>query len=208
MAQITSGIRKIFNNPLVYDLFQNAVGARKRRKKLISEYFQLKPGMKVLEIGCGPGVFSEHFGHDIYFTGIDLSKSYIDYAKKRYAHKKNQQFICEDVNHFVLTSSAGFDLVYMVGLLHHLEDEECSKVFKTAYEALKPGGRLVCVEPVYTKEQSSIARYLISKDRGQNVRTVESYEKLASRSFTIIHSEIHHDLLRIPYTQILIQCTR
>lgn len=208
MAQITSGIRSIFNNPVIYDIFQNIVGARIRRIRLIKEYFNLKPGMQILEIGCGPGVFGEHYKDEIFFTGIDLSKRYIDFANKKYSTKSNFKFICIDANDFILDNTGTFDLVYMVGVLHHLEDFECKNVFKTAFDALKKNGKLICVEPVYTKNQSGVARYIISKDRGRNVRTLENYEKLAKTAFTDVQSEIHHDLLRIPYTQILISCTK
>jgi hypothetical protein len=40
------------------------------------------------------------------------------------------------------------------------------------------------------------------------VRTADDYQKLATRVFTRIQSNIRHDLLRIPYTLMILKCTR
>jgi hypothetical protein len=40
------------------------------------------------------------------------------------------------------------------------------------------------------------------------MRTADAYQKLATSVFPRIKSNIRHDLLRIPYTLIILECTR
>jgi len=72
----------------------------------------------------------------------------------------------------------------------------------------KPGARLVTVDGVWTTDQSRVAKYPLSRDRGRFMRTADAYQKLATSVFPRIKSNIRHDLLRIPYTLIILECTR
>ena len=100
-----------------------------------------------------------------------------------------------------------FDVAIANGLLHHLNDEESEKLIITANRVLKPGGRLVTIDNIFIKNQSLFARFLISKDRGQNVRTLDEYLKIGQNVFTKIEYQIMHDMLRIPYTHIIMTMT-
>jgi hypothetical protein len=55
-------------------------------------------------------------------------------------------------------------------------------------------------------EQSGMARWIIKLDRGNHVRTRDEYIALASRQFRNVRVTILHDLLRIPYTHIIMEC--
>jgi SAM-dependent methyltransferase len=207
MSQINSGIRSILNGPGLYSLFQNAVGGMQFRKRLTRDYFCVETGNKVLEIGCGPGVFSEFFTNDISYTGFDISQQYIDFAKTRYGSRKNLQFICSDVNDFIVSENIQYDFSFAAGLIHHLNDEEAIKVFKMAKEGLGKGKRFMSIDPVFVDGQSPIAKFFISKDRGLNIRTASDYEKLAKSEFKSVKVKILHNLLRIPYTHAIVECT-
>ena len=92
------------------------------------------------------------------------------------------------------------------GILHHINDEESKKLFEVASYSLKPGGYLVTLDGVYIKNQSKIAKYIISKDRGKNVRTPEEYTKLANSYFSKVETFILNDAYRIPYTIFIMKC--
>ena len=83
-----------------------------------------------------------------------------------------------------------------------------SLLFQIAHSALKPRGKLVTLDGVWTNDQSRAARYLLARDRGQFVRSQEQYVNLASQEFSTIKASIRHDLLRIPYTHIILECMR
>ena len=63
------------------------------------------------------------------------------------------------------------------------------------------------MDGVYVEGQSPIARYLLSKDRGEYVRSPKSYETLAKTAFASVRTFIFHNLsFPIPYTHIFLEC--
>ena len=58
----------------------------------------------------------------------------------------------------------------------------------------------------YATDQSAIVRYLLRNDRGRHVRTAPAYEALAQAVFALVRSDLRHDLFRLPYTLILMEC--
>jgi hypothetical protein len=95
----------------------------------------------------------------------------------------------------------------MLGVLHHLDDDVAKTVIQTALQALKLGGRLLTVDPCFEKGQNPIAKFLISQDRGQNVRTKHEYSALVEGQFDQAAIEVNH-LSWIPYTHCIMECTR
>ena len=95
-----------------------------------------------------------------------------------------------------------------LAILHHLDDTEALQLFRIAHGALKAGGKLVTLDGVWTDDQSRAARYVQSRDRGQFIRDEKGYVNLAAQVFTVIQPTIHHKLLRIPYTHIILACVR
>jgi cyclopropane fatty-acyl-phospholipid synthase-like methyltransferase len=163
------------------------------------------PGAKVLDIGCGPANMLE-FLPDVRYIGFDASEAYIAEAQKRWGLRG--EFTCATVNAQNL-QERGFDIVLAIGVLHHLDDQESRGLFNLAHEALRPGGRLVTLDGVYVSKQSPIARYLISKDRGEYVRHLDEYESLARGEFPDTKATVLHDLLApMPYTHLIMECTR
>jgi hypothetical protein len=75
-----------------------------------------------------------------------------------------------------------------------------------AKAALKKSGRLVTLDPCFVEGQSPIARFLLSRDRGQNVRDAEGYRALMSSTFDSMASHIRHDLNLFPYTHLIMEC--
>ena len=92
-------------------------------------------------------------------------------------------------------------------MLHHLDDESAGHLLGIARLALRPGGRLVTLDGAYAPGQSSIARMLLARDRGRFVRPANDYLVLAKRSFGSVSIDVRHDLLRIPYTLAIMECS-
>ena len=197
-------IRSVLAMPAAYQLWWKLVGGPGWAKVLVSEYIQPAAGTRILEIGCGPGTLVDYLPPSEYL-GFDASAKYIRVAQKRFPEA---QFVCERVSKFSLTQPQSFDVVIALGILHHLDDAEAAQLFQVAYDALKTGGKLVTVDGVWTSDQSPAARWLLAKDRGQYVRSKREYLEIASRVFAQVTPSVRHDLLRIPYTQLILECVR
>jgi hypothetical protein len=72
---------------------------------------------------------------------------------------------------------------------------------------LKPGGRLVTNDPCYTENQNFISHFLVSRDRGQNVRKLADYPLLAKSTFASAIANVKHWAF-IPYTRCTMECTK
>ncbi len=203
MAQITSGLRSILSLPVIYNIFQSLAGARKSRALFAADYIRAKSGDCILDIGCGTAQILKYLPFVRYY-GFDSSKEYIKEAEKMYGYRA--KFNCKDINLKNLEGLPRFDIVLAMGVLHHLNDDEALCLLKLAKSALKTGGRLVTIDPCYIEGQSTIAHFIISRDRGQNVRSDNDYKSLVEPIFKTTKCYIRHDLSRIPYTHIILEC--
>jgi SAM-dependent methyltransferase len=190
--------------PKLYQSFQSLVGDRTARRRVVDEFLKVKSGDKVLDVGCGPGVMRPLLA-DVIYCGIDISSKYI--AAARAQHGGEDRFIVRAVTNETSFEDLGtFDLVTANALLHHLNDAEASSLFQAAKTVLNSDGRIVTLDNVFVPEQSRMARWVIKLDRGRHVRTKDEYVALASRQFRNVRATILHDLLRIPYTHIIMEC--
>lgn len=204
MAQVTGGIRSVLSVPLVYETFQRVVGSPRVRRELVDRYVQPRPGLRVLDIGCGPGDLINYLP-GVEYTGIDLSESYIASANRRFGHRG--RYLSGRVADLEPATLGMFDVVIAKSLLHHIDEDEALQLFDAASAVLAEGGRLVTLDAAYTADMSRASRFVISRDRGQSILTPDGYEALARQSFTDVELAVYHDLLRIPYTHIFMSCS-
>jgi len=207
MTHVNTGIRKILENPKVYNLFHNITGGNKFRQVYFNTYFDLAPGSKVLDIGCGSGVMLSFIKEDLDYYGVDFEKSYIDYCVDTYGDRGTfvHQKVGEELKGEWFDS---FDAVNAHGLLHHLSDEDCHTLLATGLKYLKKGGYMVTFDTAYHDEQSSISKWLVSKDRGQNVKHISDYKNLAENYFSKIESRLYTNYSRLPYAACAMKMTK
>lgn len=204
MSQRTTGWRSIFSLPLIYRLAQRSIGSENVRSTVAESYLKHRSGDRILDIGCGTGDLVEHLvGAD--YVGFDPSSEYIDAARARFGDRA--RFAVAGVTEMEFEDGT-FDLCVAKGVLHHLDDDLATSLFRDAARALRPGGRLVTIDPVFASGQSRVARFLAGRDRGENVRTLEQYQALATDSFDDIEAITRHDLLRVPYSHAVLVATR
>jgi SAM-dependent methyltransferase len=197
-------IRSILGIPAVYRLFQFVVGGTSYRRRYVRDYLRPKAGDRVLDIGCGPCDILECLP-DVDYVGIDLSPKYIEAARARFGGRG--RFISKPVEEVAVEEPGSFDIVMANGLIHHLDDTSALGVFGLARAAIKPTGRFVSFDGAFVPGQSRVAQMLLNNDRGKFVRSPEAYASLASRVFPEVKVTVRHDLLRIPYTYVLLECS-
>src|SRR3989338_5441530 len=97
---------------------------------------------RVLELGCGSGSLMVHMASwkPAYLEGIDLGDSIVS-AEKNLSEIsfKNWKVVKNDL---VTFQSSGFDLVYCIGVLHHLKNPK--EGFDSVVRNTASGGKFHC----------------------------------------------------------------
>lgn len=203
--KIVEKFSKFLSLPAGYRLFRWMVGGESGWNVHLTEYVKPAPGDKVLDLGCGPADVLDYLPA-VNYTGLDISPEYIHSARQRFGSRG--RFLCGDVGQATIAGEQGsFDLVLATGVLHHLDDAQASQLFALARLALRPTGRLVTYDGCYAPRQSRVARWLLAHDRGKFVRTQEEYVRLAAAQFASVEPQLRHDLLRVPYTHLILRCS-
>jgi 2-polyprenyl-3-methyl-5-hydroxy-6-metoxy-1,4-benzoquinol methylase len=188
-----------------YKLLQVFVGSNQSHRRFVAEHVRPGPGARLLDVGCGPGHILRALPSGVRYVGVDASADYIAAARRDWGDRA--EFHCARADELDL-GGRRFDVVVAMGLLHHLDDRECAALIAFARSSLDPGGRLVTIDPAYAPGQARLARWLIGRDRGEHVRDTAEYRRLASSSFLDVEALTRDDLLRVPYTHAVLECSR
>jgi SAM-dependent methyltransferase len=194
----------VLNWPASYMFFQWMVGGLRARQLFLREFAGIRSGLRVLDIGCGPGYIARDF-RDCHYVGFDVDRSHIEYARSRFG-------AYGEFHHGLLTENGlaaidPFDLVMMNGVLHHLDDGELEDVLRLARRALAPGGRLITMDGYYGDNQSWIAKAMLDGDRGRFVRAADGYLKYARQAFPNVVAHFRDNYFYLPYPIIVLECS-
>jgi 2-polyprenyl-3-methyl-5-hydroxy-6-metoxy-1,4-benzoquinol methylase len=123
-----------------------------RRVQILGTH--LRPGMTILEVGCGIGYFTGELARSgAEIVAIDVSPELLEIARANYS-APNVRY--EIQNAYDLSyPDAVFDSVVGSSVLHHLEIEGA---LCEIYRVLKPGGRIFFTEPNMLNPQIAIQK--------------------------------------------------
>lgn len=132
---------------LASHLDPNVDGASRRPETIerttnwIAGSFGLRPGDRILDLGCGPGLYAERLAQaGFHVTGVDFSQNSIDYATAQAQQKQLAiQYRCQ--NYLELDEPELYDAVLLIyGDYCPLSPEQRAKLLANVRTALKPGG--------------------------------------------------------------------
>jgi SAM-dependent methyltransferase len=188
----------VLRHPQVYQGVQFLGGAFGARVRSIHAYLSIKPADRIIDLGCGPGFILEHLPSGIKYDGFDINERYIRYAQGRFGTRGS--FHCRLFDEQCAAEFGPADVVMMLGLLHHLNDDEALATLRAVRRVLRPGGLLFSLDGCYRDGQSSIASWLLRHDRGQFVRSEQGYRRLLGAAFDNIRTHLREDLSFVPYS--------
>ncbi|ROT78692.1 uncharacterized protein [Penaeus vannamei] len=142
----------------------------------------LRPGMRVLDVGCGTGgsafYMARHYG--VHVHGVDLSTNMIDIAKDRLNREEKylQSMIKFEVGDItkVQYDNASYDIIYSRDTILHIPNKE--DLYRTLQAWLKPGGKLFVTDYCRGDQEHSQEFLDYVKRRGYDLRTVKAYGKV------------------------------
>lgn len=104
----------------------------------------LNPGMKILDIGAGTGVYSIYYAQKGYsVTAVDLVEKHINFIKAKTKPEYNLQVYQENAMDLSRFSDGEFDIVLCLGPLYHLRSKEDKiRCIKEAIRVCKKGGQI------------------------------------------------------------------
>jgi SAM-dependent methyltransferase len=191
---VIARLRRLLGHVGLYIAMQKGVGADRVRYRCLDEA-ELKPGERVLDVGCGPAYYLDRLPA-VEYHGFDTSPEYIAYARRRFGDRGT--FHCEVLTADHLAGLPRFDAVLLFGLLHHLDDAECATLLDLAARSLTAGGRVISVDPCLHPGQGRVSRWMSENDRGEHVRTPEGFDALARASFAEVTTTVLDTVSRVP----------
>src|SRR5262245_60414436 len=156
MGLLGTVVQKVSDNPVLFIFFRSILenDFKAIRAQIRKELVHGK-ALRTLDLGCGPGAFSDAFLGDDY-VGADLNSGYIEWAKK---HRKGSFVACDARS--VPLPDQRFDQALIFGLLHHLPDDVTRDVLREAKRLLVPGGRVLVIEDIPAVSKLNLVGHLI-----------------------------------------------
>ncbi|HLV66759.1 MAG TPA: class I SAM-dependent methyltransferase [Polyangiaceae bacterium] len=127
-----------------YDPLVRLIGGDRRRRRLI-EQAALRPGLRVLDVGCGTGtllVDIQRRESGITATGLDPDPKALSRARRKAERAGVSVRFDQGFSDQLPYADASFDRVFSSFMLHHLKADEQERTLREVRRVLVPGGSL------------------------------------------------------------------
>ncbi|KAG7518650.1 phosphoethanolamine N-methyltransferase 3-like isoform X2 [Solea senegalensis] len=167
-----------------------STGGHSTTKEFV-DLLDLKPGQKVLDVGCGIGggdfYIAKTFGVEV--LGLDLSENMVGIAMQRAIAEKlpSVQFEVADATKRMFPEGS-FDVIYSRDTILHIDDKLA--LFKRFHSWLKPGGKLLISDYCCGEKPWTPAFEAYIKQRGYILYTPSQYGKFIEEAgFSNVRAE-------------------
>jgi cyclopropane-fatty-acyl-phospholipid synthase len=119
--------------------------AQETKLELIATKLGLKPGDRLLDVGCGWGAMAIHAAreHGAHVVGITLAAEQARLARERVADAGLSDQIEIRVADYRELSGEQFDAICSIGMVEHVGDAQIDVYAAKLHELLRPGGKLL-----------------------------------------------------------------
>ncbi|WP_263166576.1 SAM-dependent methyltransferase [Streptomyces sp. SCSIO ZS0520] len=119
--------------------------AQRDKLELVCRKLGLRPGMRLLDVGCGWGSMAIHAAreHGVRVVGVTLSAEQAAFARKRVADAGLTDRVEIRVQDYRDVADGPFDAVSSIGMAEHVGAARYLEYARTLHGLLAPGGRLL-----------------------------------------------------------------
>ncbi|MBC8488422.1 MAG: class I SAM-dependent methyltransferase [Bacteroidetes bacterium] len=165
--------------------------------KILSK--QVKPGMKVIDIGCAMGFFSlplaRIVGTDGSVVCIDLQEKMIKTLKKKADRAKLADIIetrmCTSDSLLINDLAGQIDFALAFAVIHEVQNKE--NLFSEIYRVLQQGGKLLIAEPKGHVSKENFGRLI---ETAQNVGFKIIEHSIIKRSHAVLLKKNNPNILK------------
>lgn len=176
--------------PFFNDIGQRILTRNKHEQfQFFSRLFQKigsKPGEKILDFGCGTGIFAKLLGSKglgLNYVGYDVDKNLTKYGQWVYpselfaSHK-------EDV-----MKHGPYDYILANCCFHHIPEEQLTKELEFISSNLKRDGKFIVVDILAQRQESIIHKLFMMLEQGEYIRSYDDYVQLLQARYEVLHME-------------------
>lgn len=172
--------------------------AQKAKYRALANAAGIKPGDKVLEIGCGWGGFAEFAASELgcHVTGLTISREQLDYARKRIENAGLSDRVTLKFQDY-RDETDSYDAIVSIEMFEAVGERFWPVYFDKLRQCLKPGGRaglqVITIRPEafedYRANPDFIQRYVFpggmlpTEDHLEHLGTKSGLELVESRAF-------------------------
>ncbi|MET9966410.1 cyclopropane-fatty-acyl-phospholipid synthase family protein [Streptomyces sp. NPDC006356] len=119
--------------------------AQRDKLDLVCRKLDLRPGQRMLDVGCGWGSMAIHASREygVSVVGVTLSQEQAAYARKRVADEGLTDKVEIRVQDYRDVEDGPYDAVSSIGMAEHVGAERYLEYADVLFRLLKPGGRLL-----------------------------------------------------------------
>jgi cyclopropane-fatty-acyl-phospholipid synthase len=119
--------------------------AQTAKYELICRKLGLRPGMRLLDVGCGWGGMVLHAAehHGVRAVGVTLSHAQQELAAKRVSEAGLSDLVEIRYQDYRDVSDGPFDAISSIGMFEHVGEERTAEYFTNLHRLLVPQGRLL-----------------------------------------------------------------
>ena len=169
--------------------------AQEAKLDLVCRKLELRPGTRLLEVGCGWGSLAlhaaQHYGAQV--VGITLSTQQANLARKRLAEAGLTDRVDIRVQDYREVADGPFDAISSVGMAEHVGRAQLPVYVSRLTDLLRPGGRLLNHAIAWNAGETTwdpdtfIARYVFPD--GELISLAEMVRRLEATGLEVLDVE-------------------